>query len=106
VTVTKIRVDIIGLLPDTHPLECRSFKKSTEGDVVFFANLRFRWIDSSQWRNILGSKRHAVSSTPFASMSGAAPENSKPTKPLLHRWKQQRLWFDLRRKLCRIAEST
>ena len=22
----KIRVDIIGLLPETHPLECRSFK--------------------------------------------------------------------------------
>jgi hypothetical protein len=26
VTVPKIRVDLIGLLPDTHPLECRSFK--------------------------------------------------------------------------------
>ena len=81
-------------------------QESTEGDGVFFANLRCGWIDSSQWRNILGSKGYAVSTTPFASMSGAAAENPKPTKPWPYQKKHQRLWFDLRRKLCRIAALT
>jgi hypothetical protein len=66
-------------------------QESTEGDGVFFANLRFGWIGSSPWRNILGSKGHAVSTTVFASMSGAAAKNPKPTKPLPYQKKQQRL---------------
>ena len=72
----------------------------------FFANLRCGWIDSCPWRNILGSKGHAVSTTAFACMSGAAAENPKPTKPCLIRTSNNDSWFDLRRQLCRIAAST